>query len=39
MEITIQGRDAVCYGDPEAFASEMIQLINKKEYRLDLKLF
>ncbi|XP_003388085.1 PREDICTED: BTB/POZ domain-containing protein 19-like [Amphimedon queenslandica] len=31
MESAIQGRDAVCYGDPEAFASEMIQMINKKE--------
>ena len=28
-----QGRSAVCFGDPDAFASEMIQMINQKEYR------
>ena len=28
-----QGRSAVCFGDPDAFASEMIKMINDKEYR------
>ena len=27
-------RSAVCIGDPELFASEMIKTINAKEYRL-----
>lgn len=31
-----QGRSAVCFGDPDAFASEMIQMINQKEYRFVL---
>lgn len=26
------GRSAVCFGDPDAFASEMIKMINEKEY-------
>ena len=28
-----EGRSAVCFSDPDAFASEMIKLINDKEYR------
>lgn len=27
------GRSAVCFGDPDAFAAEMIKLINEKEHR------
>lgn len=26
-------RSAVCVGDPDAFASEMIRMINDKEFR------
>ena len=29
-------RAALCIGDPDAFASEMIKMINDKEYRLVL---
>lgn len=27
------GRSAVCFSDPDAFASEMIKMINDKDYR------
>ena len=29
----LPARSAVCIGDPDAFASEMIKMINDKEFR------
>ena len=38
MAVSAQpSRSALCIGDPDAFASEMIKMINDKEFRLHKK--